>query len=52
MNTEMMPVPFKGATLYLAEDHQEPYVPMRPVVEGMGLDWKSQYAKITTEGGR
>lgn len=52
INTELMPVPFKGATLYLADDHQEPYVPMRPVVEGMGLAWKPQYIKLTTQGGR
>ena len=28
-------------------DHDgEPYVAMKPVVEGMGLDWKSQYTKL------
>ncbi|HFT7639862.1 TPA: phage antirepressor N-terminal domain-containing protein [Citrobacter freundii] len=24
----------------------EPYTPMKPIVEGMGLDWKSQFTKL------
>jgi len=52
MNAELMPVAFKGATLFLAEDHQEPYVPMKPVVEGMGLTWQPQHRKLTDNAGR
>ncbi|WP_126468246.1 phage antirepressor N-terminal domain-containing protein [Pragia fontium] len=40
-------VPFHGASLFLTKYNDEPYVPMKPVVEGMGLDWKSQHAKIS-----
>ncbi|MEO9385298.1 phage antirepressor N-terminal domain-containing protein [Chromobacterium phragmitis] len=40
------PVPFHGTTLYLVDYNNEPYTPMRPIVEGMGLDWKSQYTKL------
>lgn len=40
-------VPFHGASLFLAKHNDEPYVPMKPVVEGMGLDWKSQHVKIS-----
>lgn len=40
-------VPFHGANLLLVNHNNEPYVPMKPIVEGMGLDWKSQHAKIT-----
>jgi hypothetical protein len=49
MNEDMplIPVPFRGDTLYLVQHLGEPYVPMRPVVEGMRLDWKSQHRKIT-----
>lgn len=40
------PVPFRGATLYLVERHNEPYTPMKPIVEGMGIDWAGQYTKL------
>lgn len=39
-------VPFHGNTLYLVEHNGEAYTPMRPIVEGMGLDWKTQYRKL------
>lgn len=39
-------VPFHSAELYLVEHNGQPYTPMKPIVEGMGLDWKSQFAKI------
>lgn len=39
-------VNFCGSTLYVVERNGEPYVPMKPVVEGMGLDWKAQHYKI------
>lgn len=39
-------VPFYGDTLYIVNHEGEAQVPMRPVVEGMGLDWASQYTKI------
>lgn len=42
----LIPVPFQGATLFVVEHAGEPFTPMRPIVEGMGLDWKSQYVKI------
>lgn len=43
----LMTVPFHGASLMLVEHEGQPYVPMRSVVEGMGLDWKSQHRKLT-----
>ncbi|MBF0096295.1 MAG: hypothetical protein HQM04_06475 [Magnetococcales bacterium] len=43
----LIPVPFRDDQLYLVDHSGEPYVPMRPVVEGMGLAWKPQYLKIT-----
>ncbi|MFB0711910.1 phage antirepressor N-terminal domain-containing protein [Buttiauxella noackiae] len=39
-------VPFHGDNLYLVSHDGEAQVPMRPVVEGMGLDWASQFTKI------
>lgn len=41
-----MTVPFHSTELYLVEHNGQPYTPMKPIVEGMGLDWKSQFAKI------
>ncbi|MDR5797255.1 phage antirepressor N-terminal domain-containing protein [Caballeronia sp. LZ008] len=40
-------VPFHGAELYVVEHNGEPYTPMKPIVDGMGLDWKSQHTKLT-----
>lgn len=41
-----MSVPFRGDNLYLVECDGQPYVPMKPVVEGMGLNWDTQRNKI------
>ncbi|ECV5680973.1 TPA: hypothetical protein JLS89_004738 [Escherichia coli] len=42
----MMTVPFYGNSLYVVNHNGEPYVPMKPIVEGMGLDWMGQYRKM------
>lgn len=39
-------IPFRSAKLLLVEKNGEPFVPMKPVVEGMGLDWKTQFRKL------
>lgn len=44
-----MSVPFRGDNLYLVECDGQPYVPMKLVVEGMGLDWKSQHVKLKSK---
>lgn len=44
--SKMMTVEFHGTELQLVEKDGQPYVPMRPMVEGIGLDWKSQYRKL------
>lgn len=38
-------VPFHGAELYVVNHNGEPYTPMKPIVEGMGMDWASQFTK-------
>ena len=45
--SKMMSVEFHGTELQLVEKDGQPYVPMRPMVEGIGLDWKSQYRKLS-----
>ncbi len=47
MNTiSTINVPFHGNNLYVVNFNGEPYVPMRPIVEGMGLAWQSQLEKL------
>lgn len=46
MNNIIIPVSFHGDTLSLIDHDGEPYVAMKPVVEAIGLDWKSQFDKI------
>ncbi|WP_321865743.1 phage antirepressor N-terminal domain-containing protein [Paraburkholderia tropica] len=45
-------VPFHGAELYVVEHNGQPYTPMKPIVDAMGLDWKSQHAKLAANDGR
>lgn len=39
-------VPFHGNALYVVNHNGEPYTPMKPIVEGMGMDWKTQFRKL------
>lgn len=38
-------VPFHGAELYVVNHNGEPYIPMKPIVEGMRMDWASGLRK-------
>lgn len=44
--TQAITVPFHGANLVLVEHNGQPYTPMKPIVEGMGLAWKPQFVKL------
>ncbi|MHB0763179.1 phage antirepressor N-terminal domain-containing protein [Stutzerimonas sp. NM35] len=48
----LITVPFHGASLYLVDHQGQPYVPMKPVVEGIGLDWGGQHKRITNNSDR
>ncbi|MFJ5338376.1 phage antirepressor N-terminal domain-containing protein [Pectobacterium sp. CHL-2024] len=39
-------VPFYGTDLYVINHCGEPYTPMKPIIEGMGMDWASQFTKL------
>ncbi|CNL32627.1 phage antirepressor [Yersinia frederiksenii] len=39
-------VPFHGANLYVVNHNGEPYAPMKPIIDGMGMDWASQFTKL------
>ncbi|HHR6170842.1 TPA: phage antirepressor N-terminal domain-containing protein [Providencia alcalifaciens] len=45
-------VPFHGNNLYVVNYNGEPYVPMKPIVEGMGLAWGAQFIKIKQRFGK
>ena len=49
MTSQPAPVPFYGNTLYLVDHKGEPYTPMKPIVEGMGLAWKPQFLKLKSD---
>ena len=44
--SDLIPVPFRNATLFLADVDGTPYTPMKPIVEGMGLSWQGQHEKL------
>ncbi|HBS3704801.1 TPA: phage antirepressor N-terminal domain-containing protein [Klebsiella quasipneumoniae subsp. quasipneumoniae] len=39
-------VPFYGNSLFVVEHNGEAYTPMRPIIDGMGMDWASQFTKL------
>lgn len=45
-NYTPMIVPFHSAELLIIEHNGQPYTPMKPIVEGMGLAWQSQHEKL------
>ena len=46
MSLQQITVPFHNAELFLVAHNGQPYTPMKPIVDGMGLDWKSQFVKL------
>ena len=43
---QLSPVTFHGDTIFCLDYQNQPYTPMRPIVENMGLDWSAQAAKF------
>ncbi len=43
---QQITVPFHNAELYIVDYDGQPYTPMKPIVEGMGLDWAAQFVKL------
>lgn len=46
MSLQQITVPFYNAELYIVEHNGQPYTPMKPIVDGIGLDWASQFIKL------
>lgn len=43
---KLSPVPFHGDTIFCIDYQNQPFTPMRPIVENMGLDWGGQAVKL------
>lgn len=43
---QLEPVPFHGDTIFAVEHNGEPFAPVRPITENMGLAWKPQFVKL------
>jgi hypothetical protein len=48
---QLIPVLFGEDTVILVEHNAHPYVVMKPLVVSLGLDWPSQYSKLTQKFG-
>ncbi len=46
MSLQQITVPFHSNELLVVEYNSQPYTPMKPIVEGMGLAWQAQYDKL------
>ena len=46
MERTAITVPFLGQDLYVVDLNGEPYTPMKPIVEGMGMAWQAQHEKL------
>lgn len=42
----LSPVAFHGDTIFCIDYQNQPFTPMRPIVQNMGLDWASQSVKL------
>lgn len=52
MPNSLITVPFLGDNLFLVSLNDEPYTPMKPIVEGMGLAWQPQQRKLSQNAER
>ncbi len=46
MSTQLIPVVFHQDQLLIINHEDQPYVPMKPIVKGMGLTWQRQHEKL------
>ena len=49
---QFSPVQFHKSTLYIISHNGEPYTPMKPIVKGMGLNWRTQTVKLNMNRAR
>jgi len=49
MSNQLEPITFHEDTIFIIDHDGQPFVPIRPICENLGLDWKSQYTKLMSE---
>jgi hypothetical protein len=47
MSNALSPVTFHGDTIFCTTYQNQPYTAMKPIIENMGLDWGSQFRKLS-----
>ncbi len=52
IQSQLVPVSFHGDTLFIVSHQGEPFTPVRPIVENMGLTWGAQQKKLRRSGKR
>lgn len=48
----LSPVQFHGSTIFVVTHKGEPYAPIKPIVEDMGLTWEAPSQKVTRQQGQ
>jgi hypothetical protein len=49
---QLIVVPFHEDRIYLINHEGEPYVPIRPIIENLGLSWSPQHLKLKADSER
>lgn len=49
---QLAPVTFHGDTIFCIDYEGQPYTPMKPIVENMALDWRTQQRKLSDNAAR
>ena len=49
MNHALQAVPFPPETLFIINRDGEPFVPVKPICENMGLSWQPQHRKLVAQ---
>lgn len=47
MSISLSPVTFHGDTIFCTTYQNQPYTSMKPIIENMGLDWGTQFRKLS-----
>lgn len=43
---KLIPIEFNGETIFYIEKDGEPFTPLKPIIENIGLNWETQYRKV------
>jgi len=49
---QLQSIPFHTDTVYLVEHDGQPYTPVKPICENIGVAWQPQHAKLSEESER